>query len=87
MSEIIIVVGSITSATRLARHINKQSVSGAKVVSTPDGLKDHLSCSYSVKTSLSNETVVRNNLEGLNIRGIYIEKKEGKERFYYDISR
>lgn len=86
MSDIIVIVGSVTSATRLARRINNQSISGAQVISTPVGLRSHSGCSYSVKTSLKNENIVRNNLNGLNIKGIFIEKRDGKERSYYDIS-
>lgn len=87
MSDIIIIVGSVTSATRLAKRINSQSTEIARVVSTPSDLRVHSGCSYSVRTSLKNESIVRNNLNGLNIRGIFIEKRDGKERSYYDISR
>ncbi len=86
MSDIIIVVGSITSATRLARRINSQSLAGARVISTPQELRNSSSCSYAVKTALSNEQIVRNNLAGLNVRGIYIEEKSGNVRSYHDIS-
>ena len=86
MSDIIIVVGSITSATRLARRINASSLHGAQVISTPQALRSNMSCSYAVKTTLANEPLVRNNLAGLNVRGIYIEEKSGIERSYHDIS-
>ena len=86
MSDIIIVVGSVTSATRLARRINSQCLAGARVISTPQELRNNLSCSYAVKTALSNEQIVRNNLAGLNVRGIYIEEKSGNVRSYHDIS-
>ena len=86
MSDIIIVVGSITSATRLARRVNSQSLTGARVISTPQELRKNLSCSYAVKTALANEQIVRNNLAGLNVRGIYIEEKSGNVRSYHDIS-
>ena len=86
MSDIIIVVGSITSAVRLAKRVNSQSLKGAQVISTPTELRNNMSCSYAVKTALANEQIVRNNLAGLNIRGIYIEEKSGKERSYHDIS-
>ena len=86
MSDIIVIVGSVTSAARLAKRINNLSISGAQVISTPVGLRSHSGCSYSVRTSLNNESIVRNNLGGLNIKGIFIEKRDGKERSYYDIS-
>lgn len=86
MSDIIIIVGSITSAARLAKRINNLSTERAQVISTPPELRNNLSCSYSVKTSLKNEHIVKNNLNGLNVRGIYLEKRDGKERTYYDIS-
>ena len=82
MSDIIIVVGSITSATRLARRINASSLQGAQVISTPQALRSNMSCSYAVKTTLANEPLVRNNLAGLNVRGIYIEEKSGIEAVY-----
>ncbi|MBQ7751944.1 MAG: DUF3343 domain-containing protein [Clostridia bacterium] len=87
MSDIIVIVGSVTSATRLAKRINSQSVESARVISTPADLRVHSGCSYSVRTSLKNENIVRNNIGGLNIKGIYIEKRDGNERSYYDISR
>ncbi|MBR4721273.1 MAG: hypothetical protein IK057_05875 [Clostridia bacterium] len=87
MSDIIVIVGSVTSATRLARRINSQSTEMARVISTPADLHVHSGCSYSVRTSLKNESIVRNNLGGLNIKGIFIEKRDGNERSYYDISR
>ena len=86
MSDIIIIVGSITSATRLAKRINSVSLQGASIISTPQELRNNLSCSYSVKTALANEGIVRNSLAGLNVRGIYIEEKSGRERSYHDIS-
>ena len=87
MSDIIVIVGSVTSAMRLAKRINSQSIDGAQVISTPADLSSHSGCSYSVKTSLKNEGIVRSNMNGLNIKGIFIEKRDGKERSYYDISR
>ena len=86
MSDIIIVVGSITTAARLAKRINSLSMQGAQVISTPTELRSNMSCSYAVKTALANEYIVRSNLAGLNVRGIYIEEKSGKERSYHDIS-
>lgn len=86
MSDIIVIVGSVTSATRLARRINSLTYDGAQVISTPVDLRSHSGCSYSVRTSLKNENIVRSNLNGLNIKGIFIEKRDGKERSYYDIS-
>lgn len=86
MSSILVLVGSITSATRLQKRLAKYGDQRAKVVSTPKYFGGS-GCSYSVLASLGSEEFIRNNLGGITIKGIYIEEVSGKERYYHDISR
>lgn len=86
MSNIIIVVGSQSSATRLARRLNSYG-KNAKVISTPANLRTGEGCSTSVRTDLSSESIVKNNIRGITIKGIYIEEIIGEEHYYYDIFR
>ncbi|MDD6215099.1 MAG: DUF3343 domain-containing protein [Firmicutes bacterium] len=86
MSDILVVVGSITSATRLVKRLEKYGDSSAKVINTPSKLGGS-GCSYSVRARLSSENFIRNNLYGISIKKIYIEDRTGKERIYHDISR
>ncbi len=85
MSEILVVVGSITSATRLAKRLTKYGDYRARVINTPAKLGGR-GCSYSVRASRESEMFIRNNLHGISVKGIYIEKTDGRERFYDDIS-
>ncbi len=86
MSEILVVVGSVTGATRLAKRLGKYGDTKARVINTPEKLGGG-GCSYSVVASLSSEGFIRNNLQGINIKKIYIQESAGGERNYYDISR
>ncbi len=85
MSEILVVVGSITSATRLAKRLAKYGNSNARVINTPAALGGS-GCSYSVRAPRSDEQLIRNNLHGITIKKIYVEETDGKEKYYYDIS-
>ncbi len=86
MSTILILVGSITSATRLQKRLEKYGDSRAKVVPTPASLGGS-GCSYSVLATLGSERFIRNNSGGITIKGIYIEEISGGEKYYHDISR
>ncbi len=85
MSNILVVVGAITSASRLAKRLTKNGDRNVYVISTPAMLGGG-GCSYSVRASLASEQFIRNNPDGINIKGIYIEEQKGKERYYRDIS-
>ncbi len=85
MSNILVVVGSITSATRLSKRLTKYGDQNARVISTPSKLGGG-GCSYSVRASLTSEQFIKNNLSGISIKKIYIEEKNGEERYYRDIS-
>lgn len=85
MSDILVVVGSVTSAARLAKRLNKYGDVNARVINTPASLGGS-GCSYSVAASLSSEKFIRNNSHGITIKKIYIEEVIGGEKYYHDIS-
>lgn len=86
MSSILVLVGSITSATRLQKRLAKYGDKKAKVVPTPAKFGGS-GCSYSVIATLGSEEFIRNNSQGITIKGIYIEQVSGGERYYHDIYR
>lgn len=85
MSDILVVVGSVTGATRLAKRLNKYGDTTARVINTPASLGGS-GCSYSVSAMLSSEKFIRNNLYGITIKKIYIVEVIGGEKYYHDIS-
>lgn len=85
MSDILVAVGSVTSATRLVKRLAKYGDTKARVINTPARLSGG-GCSYSVTASLSSEQFIRKNIQGITVRGIYIEEFAGGERIYHDIS-
>lgn len=82
-----IVIGSITTAARLARVLEKTAGIPASVVHTPAEIRSG-GCSYSVRISNCALQAVRAvvNEYGINIKGIYEEDFSGGEREYRDIS-
>ena len=84
MSNILVVVGAITSATRLSKRLFKNGDDKARVISTPAELGGG-GCSYSVRASLASEQFIRNSQ--ISFKRIYIEKKTGEGIVYRDISR
>lgn len=86
MTDIIIVVGSQSSAIRLARRINSYG-KRAKVISTPVNLRTYGGCSSSVRAEISSEDIIKNNIKGISVKGIYIEEIIGGEHYYHDIFR
>lgn len=86
MAEILVEVGSITSATRLAKRLMRAGDKNARVISTPRELGKS-GCSYSVKASEQSIDFIKNNHQGISVKAIYIEKIRGEGREYYDISR
>ena len=83
MTDILAVVGAVTTATRLAKKLERLGDIRARVVNTPSELGGS-GCSYSVRASLSNEAFLRNYA---GIKRIYIEETIGGKRYYHDISR
>lgn len=86
MAEILVEVGSITSATRLAKRLQRAGDRNARVISTPAELGKS-GCSYSVKASAGSVDFIKNNHQGISVKAIYIEKTMGEGREYHDISR
>ena len=85
MSEILIVTGSITNATRLEKRLLSYGDARSRVINTPEEISGG-GCSYSVVASLSSESFVRANHKGINIRGIYLIDSFSGKRYYHDIS-
>ena len=83
MSEILIVAGSITNATRLEKRLLGYGDKRTRVINTPAELSGG-GCSYSVVASLSSEGFVRAN--GKGIRGIFLIDNFLGKRDYHDIS-
>lgn len=82
-----IVVGSVTTATRLARILEKRVGIPASVAHTPSAIKSG-GCSYSVRINDNALGAARRVVDeyGINIKGMYKEEISGREREYRDIS-
>lgn len=82
-----VIVGSITTAARLAKLIEKTAGIPADVVHTPAAIKSG-GCSYSVRVSGCNTGTVKNISDeyGINIKAIFDENFSGRGREYRDIS-
>ena len=79
-----ILVGSVTTAMRLKRLLERIYGIPSDVVHTPSAIK-HGGCSYSVRTNspdaLSHVKMTGEEY-GINIKKIYVEKRVGGERVY-----
>lgn len=82
-----IVIGSVTTATRLARIFERSFGVPASVAHTPAAIKNG-GCSYSVRINGVSadraKQIIKN--YGINIKGIYTEELSNGERVYRDIS-
>ena len=79
-----ILVGSITTAMRLKRLLERIHGIPSDVVHTPSAIK-HGGCSYSVRTNAPDApALVRMTAEeyGINIKKIYVERNVNGERVY-----
>ena len=85
MSDILIIVGSVTNAARLEKRLLSGGDVRTRVVGTPTELGGS-GCSYSVIASLSSENFVRMNKRSFSIKGIYLVENHFGERYYHDIS-
>ena len=85
MSEILIVAGSITNATRLEKRLLAYGDRVTRVVNTPAEISKG-GCSYSVVASLKSEGFVRSNIKGIRIYGIFLIDTFSGKRYYHDIS-
>ena len=79
-----ILVGSVTTAMRLKRLLERIYGIPSDVVHTPSAIK-HGGCSYSVRTS-SPDALARVKLTeeeyGINIKKIYVERRVNGERVF-----
>lgn len=82
-----IIVGSITTAMRLARLLEHTCGVAADVVHTPAAIKNG-GCSYSVRVRRVSASRVRDVAAeyGVNVRGIYAEEFNGGERVWRALS-
>ena len=87
VGKIIVIIGSVTTATRLKKAVERQGVIEAEVIHTPAEISGG-SCSYSVKLDFENMflTLDTAKKQGIKIKKIYKEEKNNMEREYYDIS-
>lgn len=82
-----IITGSVTSASRLTKVVERIGGYPAYVVHTPTALR-HGGCSYSVRCDERILPFIKDIAQnaGISIKGIYSEKYENGERVYRDIS-
>lgn len=85
MSDILIVVGSVTNAARVEKRLLSYGDPKTRVVGTPTELGGG-GCSYSVVASLSSENFVRANKRSFSVKGIYLIENHFGKRYYHDIS-
>lgn len=82
-----VLLGSVTTAMRLKRLLEKKCGCPAEVVHTPSQLNSG-GCSYSVRVDNRYLDTVRNTAEEytVGIRKIYLDEYTGGERIYHDVS-
>ena len=84
MSKLIIVVGAITTASRLSNRLNKAGDLSAYVIHTPSEISTG-GCSYSVKADLISQSILPQ-IKNIKYKKIYIENSTTGGKTYYDIS-
>lgn len=79
-----VIVGSITTATRLKKQLETESAYSAEVVHTPAGLAKSSGCSYSVRTDNKAYSMLRplSDASGIRIKKVYMEEIVGGERVF-----
>lgn len=82
-----IVIGSITTATRLAKYIEKYAGVPASVAHTPTSIGGG-GCSYSVRVSDRSQNAVKSVLvdSDVSIKAIYTEEIKNGGRKYHEVS-
>ncbi len=85
---IIITIGSVTTAARLTRLVEKHVTKNVRAAHTPEKLAEG-GCSYSLITDMRYLADIKALAEkhGIPIRKIYAETIVGGERVYSEISR
>lgn len=86
MANVIIVVGSVTAASRLAKKISHIDINSA-VIHTPAAVSRQ-GCSYSVRTRLELLGEVKGIIKhsGIKVRQLLLERESGGVRVYDAIS-
>ena len=87
MSNLIIVIGSVTSAVRAEKYLRSSGIINTSVIHTPTSINTG-GCSYSIRTPLQNLQILKRLIPGsrLRIKGLYSETFEKGERAYRAIS-
>ena len=87
MENLLVTVGSITTATRLEKLLRKNKGVASRVIHTPAQISGG-GCSYSIITNRSNMIYVRETAHenSIKIRGYYIETVNRGEKQYHVIS-
>ncbi len=87
MSNLIITVGSVTTAVRVSKRLNSYGIINTSVIHTPSTINSG-GCSYSVRCDYNALTNVLELAKSKKIkfRKLYKEEMQFEERVYYDIS-
>lgn len=87
MSDLIITVGSVTTAVRLEKRLNAAGIINSAVIHTPAAVNSG-GCSYSVRTPYKDLYTVKEVLEDkkLKYKRIYVEDKVDGESVYRALS-
>ena len=87
MGNLIVTVGSVTTAARLEKILKKTAKVSSKVIHTPASLNKG-GCSYSVLTDEKNLFYVKEAVTeyGLNVKKYYIEEQVKGEKTYNVVS-
>ena len=87
MSNLIIVIGSVTSAVRTEKYLSSSGIINTSVIHTPTSIKTG-GCSYSIRTPLQNLQIIRKLMykNNFRVKGLYSETFEKGERVYRAIS-
>ena len=87
MSNLIITVGSVTTAVRVSKRLNSYGIINTSVIHTPSTINSG-GCSYSVRcdyNALANVLELAKSKK-IKFRKLYKEEMQFEERVYYDIS-
>lgn len=82
-----IIIGSITTATRLAKYIEKYAGVPASVAHTPTAIGGG-GCSYSVRVSDRSLDIVRPVIADadIHVKAMYTEETKGRRREFHEVS-
>lgn len=84
MTNMLAVIGPITTATRLEKKLSRRTNISAKIVHTPEEISNG-GCSYSIKSGAENLPVIMETAKkfNINVKTYYIiENLAGKEVYH-----